>query len=98
MIKRLFDIVVAATALLLLSPVLASVAALVAIKMGRHVFFKQQRPGLHEKPFLMLKFRSMLDATNDQGQALADAQRLTKSEERRVGQEGIRTGRSRWWQ
>ncbi|HEY9572126.1 MAG TPA: sugar transferase [Pusillimonas sp.] len=77
MIKRLFDIVVAATALLLLSPVLASVAALVAIKMGRPVFFKQQRPGLHEKPFLMLKFRSMLDATNAQGQALDDAQRLT---------------------
>jgi len=77
MIKRLFDIVAAATALLLLSPLLACVAALVAINMGRPVFFRQQRPGLHEKPFLMLKFRSMRDAVDAHGQILDDAQRLT---------------------
>ncbi|UYO93999.1 sugar transferase [Pollutimonas sp. M17] len=77
MIKRLFDIVAAATALLLLSPLLACVAALVAINMGRPVFFRQQRPGLHEKPFLMLKFRSMRDAVDTHGQILDDAQRLT---------------------
>ncbi|MFW7343380.1 sugar transferase [Pollutimonas sp. H1-120] len=77
MIKRLFDIVAATTALLLLSPVLACVAVLVALKMGRPILFKQQRPGLHEKPFLMLKFRTMRHATDARGQELDDAQRLT---------------------
>lgn len=77
MIKRLFDIVAAAAALLLLSPVLAAVAVLVALKMGRPIFFTQHRPGLHEKPFLMLKFRTMRDATDVHGQTLDDAQRLT---------------------
>jgi lipopolysaccharide/colanic/teichoic acid biosynthesis glycosyltransferase len=77
MIKRLFDIVAAAAALLLLSPVLLGVAVLVAINMGRPILFKQQRPGLHEKPFLMLKFRTMRDATDAHGQPLDDAQRLT---------------------
>lgn len=77
MIKRLFDIIAATAALLLLSPVLACVAVLVALKMGRPILFKQQRPGLHEKPFLMLKFRTMRNATDARGQALDDAQRLT---------------------
>ncbi|AEC21751.1 putative carbamoyl phosphate synthase large subunit [Pusillimonas sp. T7-7] len=77
MIKRLFDMLAAATALLVLSPVLLGVAGLVAIKMGRPVFFRQLRPGLHEQPFLMLKFRTMLDSTDAQGQPLDDAQRLT---------------------
>src|SRR3546814_903555 len=77
MIKRLFDMLAAATALLVLSPVLLGVASLVAIKMGRPVLFRQLRPGLHEQPFLMLKFRTMLDSTDAQGQALDDAQRLT---------------------
>src|SRR3546814_18617991 len=77
MIKRLFDMLAAATALLVLSPVLLGVASLVAIKMGRPVFFRQLRPGLHEQPFLMLKFRTMLDSSDAQGQALDDAQRLT---------------------
>ncbi|MGB3290161.1 MAG: sugar transferase [Burkholderiaceae bacterium] len=77
MIKRLFDIAASATALLLLSPVLAGVGALVAVKMGRPILFRQLRPGLHEKPFLMLKFRSMRNATDARGQVLDDAQRLT---------------------
>jgi len=75
--KRAFDIVASALALLLLSPVLACVALLVALKMGRPIFFRQQRPGLDEKPFTMLKFRTMLDAHDAKGQALSDAQRLT---------------------
>ena len=77
MIKRLFDMLAATTALLVLSPVLLCVAGLVAIKMGRPVFFRQLRPGLHEEPFLMLKFRTMLDSTDAQGRPLDDAQRLT---------------------
>lgn len=75
--KRAFDIVASALALLLLSPVLACVALLVALKMGRPIFFRQQRPGLDEKPFTMLKFRTMLDAHDAKGQPLSDAQRLT---------------------
>ncbi|WP_017522897.1 sugar transferase [Pusillimonas noertemannii] len=75
--KRTFDIVASALALLLLSPVLACVALLVTLKMGRPILFRQQRPGLDEKPFTMLKFRTMLDAHDAQGQPLSDAQRLT---------------------
>jgi len=75
--KRAFDIVASALALLLLSPVLACVALLVALKMGRPILFRQQRPGLDEKPFTMLKFRTMLDAHDAKGQPLSDAQRLT---------------------
>jgi len=74
--KRAFDIVASALALLLLSPVLACIALLVALKMGRPILFRQQRPGLDEKPFTMLKFRTMLDAHDAKGQPLPDAQRL----------------------
>lgn len=77
MTKRLFDIIASTAALLLLSPVLLCVAIMVATKMGRPIFFRQQRPGLNEKPFFMLKFRTMLNANDAAGQALADAQRLT---------------------
>src|SRR3546814_12632867 len=77
MIKRLFDIIAAASALLLLSPVLLGLAILVAMKMGRPILFRQRRPGLDEKPFFMLKFRTMRDANDASGQPLSDAQRLT---------------------
>lgn len=77
MIKRLFDIVASALALLLLAPVLACVALLVAAKLGRPVLFRQQRPGLNEKPFTMFKFRTMLDTCDASGRPLSDAERLT---------------------
>jgi len=77
MTKRVFDIIASALALLLLAPVLAGVALLVALKMGRPVFFRQQRPGLDGKPFTMLKFRTMRDAHDAQGRPLSDAERLT---------------------
>jgi lipopolysaccharide/colanic/teichoic acid biosynthesis glycosyltransferase len=76
-VKRLFDIVVAAVALVLFSPVLVIVALLVRIKMGSPVLFRQTRPGLHGKAFEMIKFRSMLNAVDASGVPLADAQRLT---------------------
>ncbi len=75
--KRVFDIIASALALLLLAPVLAGVALLVALKMGRPVFFRQQRPGLDGKPFTMLKFRTMRDERDAQGRPLSDAERLT---------------------
>jgi len=77
-VKRTFDLVVALAALTLFSPVLIAVALLVAVKLGRPVLFKQVRPGLNGHPFTMLKFRTMLDAQDDQGRPLPDHLRLTR--------------------
>lgn len=77
MIKRLFDIALSASALLLLSPVMGIVAWQIRMKLGSPVLFRQIRPGLHGKPFEMIKFRSMRDAVDATGQVLPDAQRLT---------------------
>jgi len=73
----MFDIAVGATVLILLSPVLIILAALVWVYLGKPVFFRQQRPGMHGQPFEMLKFRTMTDAVDASGQLLADAKRLT---------------------
>jgi lipopolysaccharide/colanic/teichoic acid biosynthesis glycosyltransferase len=75
--KRLFDVVVAGVLLIVLSPVLALVAVAVAVSMGRPVLFRQQRPGLHRQLFTVLKFRTMVDATDAQGRQLPDEQRIT---------------------
>lgn len=75
--KRALDLVVALTALVLLSPLLAIVAILVRSRLGSPILFKQVRPGLHAKPFTMLKFRTMTDANDEQGIPLPDDQRLT---------------------
>ena len=76
--KRVFDLLLAIPILILLSPVLAVTAVLVYIQLGRPVLFKQIRPGLHEKPFELLKFRTMTDARDEHGELLPDAQRLTR--------------------
>jgi sugar transferase EpsL len=76
-LKRLFDFVGAAVLLVLLSPVLAAVAALVMIGIGPPALFRQQRPGLYGKPFTILKFRTMVDAVDANGNLLPDAQRIT---------------------
>jgi len=78
MFKRIFDVVVSATALLLLSPVIALVAWQISRKMGSPVLFRQTRPGLNGKPFKMVKFRTMLDATDKHGNPLPDDQRMTQ--------------------
>ncbi len=75
--KRALDCVVAASALLVLLPVLLTIAVLVRFRLGRPVLFQQQRPGLGGRPFVMLKFRTMTDARDEQGQLLPDAKRLT---------------------
>ncbi|MEN5304355.1 sugar transferase [Pseudomonas sp. TWI628] len=77
MLKRLFDLTAAAVALLLLSPVIALVAWKVRKNLGAPVLFRQQRPGLDGKPFEMVKFRTMRDAVDAQGNVLPDAQRMT---------------------
>jgi lipopolysaccharide/colanic/teichoic acid biosynthesis glycosyltransferase len=75
--KRLFDIVVSAIALLLLSPIIAIVSRKIAKNLGKPVLFRQKRPGLNGDIFAMIKFRSMRDATDKQGQPLPDNERLT---------------------
>lgn len=75
--KRALDLVIALTALVALSPLLVVVAVLVRVRLGSPVLFKQVRPGLHAKPFTMLKFRTMLDANDEHGNPLPDDQRLT---------------------
>lgn len=77
MIKRLFDIVASALGLLLLSIVIAVVAWKIRCKLGSPVLFRQVRPGLDGKPFEMIKFRTMRDAVDAQGNSLPDAERMT---------------------
>ena len=79
MMKRVLDIAISGTALVALSPAIAATALAVRWTMGGPVIFRQQRPGLHGKPFEMMKFRSMRDAVDADGNPLADAQRLTKT-------------------
>ena len=77
MLKRLLDIIIASTALILLAPLYAFVAYKVKKNLGSPVLFRQVRPGLHGKPFEMIKFRSMKDALDANGQPLPDSERLT---------------------
>ena len=77
MIKRLFDSVAAFFALLVLSPVMALVAWQVRRKLGSPVLFRQVRPGKDAQPFEMIKFRSMRDAVDAEGNPLPDAERMT---------------------
>ena len=77
MLKRLLDIIIATTALILLSPLYAFVAYKVKKNLGSPVLFRQVRPGLHGKPFEMIKFRTMKDAVDVQGNPLPDSERLT---------------------
>jgi lipopolysaccharide/colanic/teichoic acid biosynthesis glycosyltransferase len=76
--KRAFDVAVAGAALVVLSPLMAGIAGLVRGSLGSPVFFTQERPGLHGKPFTILKFRTMKDAVDRTGQPLPDADRLTR--------------------
>ena len=77
MLKRVFDFVVALLLLLVFSPVLMIVAILVRLKLGRPIFFSQDRPGKNGRPFRMLKFRTMLNAVVAAGEPLPDDFRLT---------------------
>ena len=77
MLKRVLDIAIASTALVILSPVYAFVAYKVWKNLGSPVLFRQVRPGLYGQPFEMIKFRSMKDAVDLQGNPLPDSERLT---------------------
>ncbi|MGQ0512054.1 MAG: sugar transferase [Betaproteobacteria bacterium] len=75
--KRAFDFLASAGALLLLWPFMLLLAFLIRWKMGPPALFRQQRPGLRGAPFILLKFRTMRDANGANGQPLPDAERLT---------------------
>lgn len=77
MLKRILDIIIASTALILLSPLYLYVAYKVKKNLGSPVLFRQVRPGLHGKPFEMIKFRTMKDAIDERGNPLPDSERLT---------------------
>ena len=76
--KRLLDILLSLTILIVLSPLLLVLCILVRSKLGSPIFFKQERPGLHEKIFTMYKFRTMTDKRDAEGNLLPDKDRLTK--------------------
>jgi lipopolysaccharide/colanic/teichoic acid biosynthesis glycosyltransferase len=75
-LKRSIDLTAAAVGLIISSPVLAAVATLVRLRLGRPVLFRQARLGKDEHPFLLLKFRSMTDKRTPDGVLLPDADRL----------------------
>lgn len=75
-VKRLFDIAVSLVGLILLSPLMMVVAAIVLVRFGRPVLFRQTRPGLNARPFEMIKFRTMTDERDADGTLLPDADRL----------------------
>jgi len=76
--KRLFDIVGSAAAIVLLSPALLGVAIAVRWSLGSPVLFRQWRPGLHGVPFQLLKFRTMTEDHDEEGRSLPDAVRMTR--------------------
>lgn len=75
--KRLSDVIVSLFLLLVFFLPMLLIALFVRIRIGSPVFFVQQRPGLHGKPFLMMKFRSMTDERDSEGRLLPDSVRLT---------------------
>lgn len=75
--KRVLDTVISIILLILIFPILIVVAILVRLKLGSPILFYQARPGLHEKTFEIIKFRTMLNAFDSDGKALPDEKRLT---------------------
>jgi sugar transferase EpsL len=75
-LKRLLDIIVSSTLLLLLSPLLVAVGVAVCVFIGPPILFRQRRPGLHGIPFELLKFRTMTNAVDTSACPLPDRERL----------------------
>lgn len=76
-LKRVLDVVGAAFALLAFGPLMLYIALRIRREMGRPVIFRQVRPGLHGRPFVMYKFRTMTEERDAQGRLLPDEKRLT---------------------
>lgn len=77
LIKRVIDILCSGLGLIVLSPILIITAILIRIKLGSPIFFTQDRVGKNGNVFKMIKFRTMLDATDKWGEVLPDEERLT---------------------
>lgn len=77
-VKRIFDFTASLCGLILLSPILIVVALLIRLNLGSPIFFTQDRVGKHNKVFKMIKFRSMKDGVDKDGNLLPDEMRLTK--------------------
>lgn len=75
--KRIFDLFVSLCLLIIFSPIILITGALVRFKLGSPIIFTQDRPGLDGKIFKMMKFRTMLDATDKSGNQLPDQERMT---------------------
>ena len=75
--KRALDLILTLGTFWIWLPLLGLLALIVRWKLGGNVFFRQQRPGLHGKPFMLLKFRTMTEARDAAGQLLPDSERLT---------------------
>lgn len=76
-IKRLLDILLSLCLLIVLNPVLLTLAVLVRVRLGSPVLFTQERPGYGEKIFTLYKFRTMTDERDGEGNLLPDSERLT---------------------
>ena len=76
-IKRVLEFIIALIGLILASPILLIIAILVRIKLGSPIFFRQARVGLNGEIFEMVKFRTMKDAYDAEGNLLPDEERLT---------------------
>ncbi|MFA5663562.1 sugar transferase [Castellaniella sp.] len=76
--NRVLNIIGAGLSLLVLSPLMLFVAALIRWRLGSPVFFRQMRPGLHGKPFQLIKFRTMRNTVDETGNPLPDAERITR--------------------
>lgn len=74
--KRTLDVLVAAVGLIVLSPLLVAIGTMSALSIGWPILFRQQRPGLGGKPFTLVKFRTMTDRRDRQGNLLSDEDRL----------------------
>ncbi|EPC4028270.1 sugar transferase [Aeromonas salmonicida] len=77
MMKRCFDFLISLLALLVFLPIMVLIAWRIRKNLGSPVIFQQIRPGLYGKPFKMVKFRTMKDATDSQGNPLPDVERMT---------------------
>ncbi|PTF28028.1 sugar transferase [Staphylococcus cohnii] len=78
MLKRMFDLIISISLLIITSPILIVSYLLISKKLGKPVLFKQTRPGKNEKPFDIYKFRTMTTEVDDKGNLLPDEQRMTK--------------------
>lgn len=76
--KRFFDFFSALVAIILLLPLIVLIVIVVKLNLGSPIFFRQTRPGRHEKPFQIYKFRTMLDLYGKDGEILSDQNRITR--------------------